>query len=88
MYVSISLAPSCAELVVRRTLTDNIWTSQMLVAEAALRRSHESPRHVPVAGVYQQGGRTFLVEAPYQYTGLEDYLAASTTADRMSLVRI
>ncbi|TEB17022.1 hypothetical protein FA13DRAFT_1804466 [Coprinellus micaceus] len=85
------LQDSPARLIEKRQLPYHsqagISVRHMLVAQAALRHSHESPRHVPVAGVHQHGSRTFLVEAPYHYTELEVYLTATPTADRMSLVR-
>ncbi|TEB25484.1 kinase-like protein [Coprinellus micaceus] len=53
--------------------------------QVILRRAHESPRHIPVAGIYQTGNalgsRTFLVEAPYDYTQLEGHIISILNAD-------
>ena len=70
----------------------NILVQQALVAQAVLRRTHHSPSHTPVAGVYctaaEQGSCVFLVEAPYHYTQLGEYLTTTRDADRLLLVRL
>lgn len=60
----------------------------MLVDEAAIRIQVQTPDHVPVVGlVAASGGRILLVEAPYRYTALNEYLVAHPNADRRAMVR-
>lgn len=60
----------------------------MLSDVAAIRTLNRTPYHVPVVGlVAAAGGRLLLVEAPYQYTALKEYLAAHPHTDRQAMVR-
>ena len=62
----------------------------MLKNEAHIRRRHQTANHVPVSGLYQasltHGGSSFLIEAPYHYVDLKEYLSANPGIDRKSLV--
>ncbi|KAJ3513682.1 hypothetical protein NMY22_g14971 [Coprinellus aureogranulatus] len=65
----------------------NIYS--MLVSQALLRAEHQTPRHLPLAGIFQSsaalGNRFFLVEAPYHHIPLAEYLATHPHADRRLL---
>ncbi|TEB25487.1 kinase-like protein [Coprinellus micaceus] len=68
-----------------------VGVRSILLLIAFLRRQHPSSRHVPISGVYQEdaslGGRVFLVESPYRYVGLREYIAANPGAERRLLLK-
>ncbi|KAJ3513685.1 hypothetical protein NMY22_g14967 [Coprinellus aureogranulatus] len=76
-----------------RRMEAGIDTRAAFIANAILRRQNRTSKHVEVAGVYQTGDastgslRTFLVEAPYNYTGLPEYLTANPDVNRLVLFK-
>ncbi|TEB25495.1 hypothetical protein FA13DRAFT_1738221 [Coprinellus micaceus] len=70
---------------------EGIDVCAMLMNEARLRRRHQTANHVPVSGVYQatlaHGSSSFLIEAPYHYVPLKEYLSANPDADRKPLLK-
>ncbi|KAJ3537427.1 hypothetical protein NMY22_g5594 [Coprinellus aureogranulatus] len=84
-----------AQLTEKRQLTRQteagVDVRDALVAEARLRREYYTEKHVRVAGIYRTGdafgSRIYLVEAPYQYTKLKEYLAVHPEVNRLDLFK-
>lgn len=80
---SIDVRSVCVDAHRHSQLIDRAVAHQMLRDGTAIRMQNQTPDHVLVVGlVAASGGRLLLVEAPYQYTALNEYLAAHPNADR------